>query len=170
MKILPAFIMITALLFAPVSAADTSNWIAIAAPSGIAFTIPPYWAWEVVDSHSVAIRNEQSDAVLLISHAPLDGNEDEVCSDPVKEKVRERLSDLQVRGVETLVCDPPVISASGKTRAGMIINLTEKQVNNHSYEWVGEYADDEAFLKYAETIRMIMGGTEFPGVSSDIAV
>lgn len=149
-------ILLISLLVCPVFGVETFNWVNATSDNGIYFEIPPYWAWDPIDQTTVAIRSEKSDVVLQVSSLSRIPGSADVTGD-----AQQQLTDLHVTTVNNLSYDNKTVTASGTTKNGMIINLTETFEGNHTFRWISGYADNDAILKYADTISTIIRSTRF---------
>lgn len=144
-----------------VMAVDMSNWVDVTSDTGINFTMPPNWAWDPINQRSLWIRTEQSDAVLIISHIPIDPIYQNLSTEDVTTIITQEMGNLSVQQLAELSIELPRVTASGTNLNGMIINTTIIFEGNHSYHWVREYSSPEAVLKHQNTLLAIMNTTIF---------
>lgn len=97
----------------------------------------------------------------MISYVPITPLAPEVTGADLVDKVKQDLTDLHVPNPDNITSDNNSVTISGTTLDGTIVNYTEKFDNNHSYNWIQEYSDEDAVTKYADTIRTIIESTIF---------
>lgn len=154
-------LLLISLLISPVIAVDTSNWVNITTNSNISFEIPPTWAWDPMDQSSVAIRTEKSDAVLMISYIPSIPPLPQISEADLVNKVKKELAELHVPNASEVNYDNGTVNITGTSLDGIIINYREKYENDHFSHWISEYSDNDAVIKYQDTILAIIGNSSF---------